>query len=333
LPDSVGTLLFNGYGPGLVDIAEDGTLFYFRSSFGGLSHPVFVYRGGVHEPLAEQWSGTFLIPRLSPDGTRLAAELQDAIGSHPVVRDLRTGATRQLEVPGTVNGREAWMPDGRGLTFVSDKDGSPRLYQWRLDSDVATAVRRYDPREIFAVEWSRDGKWLVMRTDDQAAGKADIVAVRPGIDTVAVPVVASPELSEYAPALSPDARWLAYVSNDGGRYEVRVTTFPSGREKWQVSAAGGSEPVWSGDGRELFYVADDGYMMVATVAPGAEFRILGQRRLFAVAPYVMYGIWNRNYDVTRDGRRFLMLRRANDATSSIAVVQHWTASLTAITGR
>ena len=68
-------------------------------------------------------------------------------------------------------------------------------------------------------------------------------------------------------------------------------------------------------------------MMVATVAAGAEFRILGQRRLFSVAPYVLYGIWNRNYDVTRDGRRFLMLRRANDATSSIAVVQHWTASL------
>ena len=325
LPDSVGTLRYNGYWQGLINVAADGTLYYLRSPLNGGSTPVFVDRGGKETLIDVAFKGDFLVPRLSPDGSRLAFELANVTGSQPMVRDLRTGATRTLKMPGTVNGRVAWMSDSRGIAVVSSGDGPAQLFTWRLDSDVATPIRRYDPRSVFGSEWSRDGRWLVLRTDDQAEGKADILTVRLGADTVGMPVVASPDVSEFAPALSPDARWLAYVSNDGGRYEVRVTDFPGGRDKWQVSAAGGTEPSWSADGRELYYAADGG-MMAATVAPGPGFRILGQRRLFSLAPYVMYGVWSRNYDVAPDGR-FLMLRRDEDAKSSIMVVQNWAASL------
>ncbi|MBL8998711.1 MAG: serine/threonine-protein kinase [Gemmatimonadetes bacterium] len=321
LPDSVGTLRYNGYWQGLVNVADDGTLYYLRSPQSLGSTPVYVDREGKETEIDASYKGALLVPRVSPDGLRLAAELADLSGSQPTVRDLRTGSTRTLRMPGTVRGRVAWMHDSRGLSIVSSGDGPAQLFIWRLDSDVATPMRRYDPRSVFGSEWSRDGRWLVLRTDDQAEGKADILAVRLGVDTVAVPVVASPELSEFAPALSPDARWLAYVSNEGGRYEVRVTDFPGGRDRWQVSTAGGTEPAWSPDGRELYYAAD-GQMMAATVAPGADFRILNQRRLFSTAPYALYGIWSRNYDVTRDGR-FLMLRRDENATSSIVVVQNW----------
>jgi eukaryotic-like serine/threonine-protein kinase len=328
LPDTVGTAAFAGYQSGQLDVAADGTLFYVGSVARSISHPVFVSRSGLEAPVFDDWTGIFRIPRLAPDASRLAIETGDDEGRNQLaVRDLRTGASRRLEPRAFLSGRHSWMPDGRGLWLVSDRDGEKRLYEWRLESDLATIVRRYVPRAPNAVEWSRDGRWVLVRTDDQAAGKADILALRPGIDTVARPILASPEVSEYAPSLSPDSRWLAYVADEGGRYDVRVTSFPDARERWQVSVAGGSEPVWSGDGRELFYVADDGFMMVATIAPGADFRVVGQRRLFSVAPYDLFGIWNRNYDVTRDGQRFLMLRRDNNAPSSVIVVQNWAVTL------
>jgi hypothetical protein len=201
-----------------------------------------------------------------------------------------------------------------------------------MADDVTEPLPRYDPRPVFAAEWSRDGRWLLLRTDDQAPGRADILAVRPGVDSVARPVLAMPEISEYTPMLSPDARWLAYVSNEDGRYEVRVTSFPDARERWRISTAGGSAPAWSHDGRELFYVADDGYLMAATVEPGAEFSVAAQQRLFSVATYALYGFFNRNYDVARDGT-FLMLRQSGNVSSGLVAVHHWAASLRGRTGR
>ena len=121
-------------------------------------------------------------------------------------------------------------------------------------------------------------------------------------------------------------------SGQDGHYEVRVTSFPDVRERWQISTAGGSEPAWSHDGRELLYIADDGYLMSATVAPGAEFAVSSQQRLLSTDPYARYGFFNRNYDVRRDGT-FLMLRNAGTSTSSLVAVHGSAATLRARAGR
>jgi len=140
--------------------------------------------------------------------------------------------------------------------------------------------------------------------------------------------VASPEYAEYSPELSPDGRWLAYVSNETGRYEVLVTPFPDRRGQWQISADGGSQPRWSHSGRELFFLSDDGYMMAADIAAGPGFRVAAKRRLFSTAMYVGLNFVNRNYDITSDDRRFLMLRHNEDlATSRIVAVFNWAAEL------
>ncbi|MDH5199117.1 MAG: hypothetical protein OEY20_17885, partial [Gemmatimonadota bacterium] len=318
---------------GLIDVGADGTLLYWRSILSAESQPVLVDRRGVERPLPEAWTGLNLIPRFSPDGARFAIEMSDVgLTSRAVVRNLASGATRENGVTDALTGRGVWTPDGLGLTLISDRDGEARVYTWRLADDVTEPLPRYDPRPVFAAEWSRDGRWLLLRTDDQAPGRADILAVRPGVDSVARPILAMPEISEYTPMLSPDGRWLAYVSNEGGRYEVRVTSFPDARERWQISTAGGSAPAWSHDGRELFYVADDGYMMAATVLPGPGFAVSAQQRLFSVATYFLYGFFNRNYDVSRDGT-FLMLRQAGSVSSGLVAVHHWAASLRARTGR
>jgi serine/threonine-protein kinase len=331
LPDSMGTVNRATSRPGALHVGADGTLLYWRTEQGGETRPVLVDRQGVERPLPESWTARQLIPRFSPDGTRFSVEVFDGDG-HAIVRSLATGATRTVGAPGAFVGRPSWMPDGTGLTLISDRDGLARPHAWRLAGDVMTPLPRYDPRPVFATEWSRDGRWLLLRTDDQAPGMADILAVQPRIDSVARPLLASPDVAEYSPMLSPDARWLAYVSNEDGRYEVRVTSFPDVRERWRISTAGGSEPAWSHDGRELFYIADDGNLMSATVAAGTEFAVSSQQRLFSADPYARYGFFNRNYDVRRDGT-FLMLRNAGTSTSSLVAVHGWAATLRARTDR
>jgi serine/threonine-protein kinase len=331
LPDSLGPLTFGPGEQARMHVGADGTLLYWRTEQGGETRPVLVNRQGVERPMPESWAGRHLIPRFSPDGSRFSLEVF-AQDSRTVVRTIATGATRTAGTPGALTGRASWVPDGSELTVISDRDGLARPYAWRLSGDVIAPLPLYDPRPVYATEWSRDGRWLLLRTDDQAPGKADILAVRPGVDSVARPLLALPDVAEYSPMLSPDGRWLAYVSNEDGRYEVRVTSFPEVQERWRISSAGGSEPGWSHDGRELFYIADDGYLMSATVAPGAEFAVSSQQRLFSMAPYARYGFFNRNYDVARDGT-FLMLRLTGASTSRLVAVHGWAAALRARTGR
>ena len=305
----------------MLAVTSDGTLLYWRSGGARRGHPVFVDRSGAIQDITPVWNDVFLIPRLSPDGSRLAVEVLGPGRSDTWMRDLRSGQTTRLTSGGTGNGRPTWRPDGRALTIISDRAGFQGVYERRLDNATLTPLPKYDPRSVFGTEWSKDGSWLILRTDDQAPGKGDILAVRPGTDTVAVPIVAS-EHSEYSPALSPDGKWLAYVSNQSGRYEVWVTTFPVPQGKWQVSTTGGGEPRWSHTGRELFFITE-GHMVAATVTTTPEFQVVSQQRLFSVQPFAVYGFFNRNYDVTPDDRRFLMLRNNDEATTRLVAVFNW----------
>ena len=305
-----------------LDVTPEGTLVYWRSGEVGIAQAVLVDRSGSAEALVPPLSGALLTPRLSPNGSQLAVEEYVAGASDVWLRDLRTGQTTRLSSSGWTSGRPTWTPDGRALTFISDQRGSAAAYRRQLDDATTAALPSYDPRAVFHIEWSRDGAWLILRTDDQAPGKGDIVAVRPGVDSVAAPIVASPEFSEYSPSLSPDGRWLAYVSNQSGRHEVWVTTFPVPQRKWQVSSAGATAPLWSHSGRELFFVTE-GHLVAATVTTTPTFQASPPRRLFPIAPFAEYGQFNRNYDVMPDDRRFLMLRRGEDAPTRLVMVLNW----------
>ncbi len=119
--------------------------------------------------------------------------------------------------------------------------------------------------------WSPDGHWLVLRTDNGAAGAGDLVGVRSSGDTTPVPLVAS-SFTELEPSISPDSRWLAYTSNESGANEVYVRPFPGAAgARWQVSTGGGAQPRWSPDGRELFFLDGTAHLMAAQVRPGATF--------------------------------------------------------------
>ena len=308
-------------------VTSDGALVYWKSDASTISRVVWVARDGSRQPLSHQWDADFRMVRLSPDGARIAGEIQSGTTSHLWLREMGSGQTTRLTVDGTINGRVSWAPDGRSIIVVSDRGGKAELHARRLDDGSIRPLPHYDSRAMFGSAWSRDGQWLALRTDDQAAGKADILAVRPGVDSIATPVVASPEFAEYAPAISPDSRWLAYVSNAGGNWDIWVTSFPSGKGRWQVTTNGrGAAPLWSPDGRELFFVSGS-QMLSASIAPGNEFNVLSQQVLFSSVPYRQWGVFNRTWDVSRDGNRFLMLEQSTEAVVRIVAVMNWRSEL------
>ena len=144
--------------------------------------------------------------------------------------------------------------DGRIVAFIRDTLGNAAVIGRYADgSRPDTLLWRYD-RQLQEVEWTRDGDWLVVRTDNSVAGAGDLVGRRVRGDTTPVILVSSP-YTELHPAVSNDGRWIAYTSNESGRNEVYVRPFPNtGEGRWQVSTAGGFQPRWSPDGQSLYFI-------------------------------------------------------------------------------
>ena len=181
-------------------------------------------------------------------------------------------------------------------------------------------------RPIQEVAWSADGRWLVLRTDNGAAGAGDIVGVRTTGDTTPVALVAS-AFSELHPALSPDGRWLAYASNESGILEIYARPFPNTNDgRWQVSNGGGVEPVWSANGREIFYANSVGRMMAAQVSPGVGFFVSELRPLFDGSQLTFDG-FHQSYAVAATGQSFLFnsprFVGQAQAVAQLVWVDHW----------
>ncbi len=185
-----------------------------------------------------------------------------------------------------------------------------------------------DERPYAQGSWSPDGEWLVLRamaTSAMGLGLRDILAFRPGVDSAAAPLVATPEFAEAAPALSPDGRWLAYSSNETGRDEVFVRPFPNvDSTRVMVSTDGGIAPVWAKSGRELFFVDGDRGMVAAQFDPVAG-QPQTQETLFTIPAVYRAGGGNNFYDISSDGERFLMARQygAEGDSKSVILVQNF----------
>jgi serine/threonine-protein kinase len=300
------------FGGGAVDlsVSETGTLWYTTGPTGmsGSQEAVWVTRDGSAAVIAPDWRGLFGDPALSPDGQRLAITVREGT-AHVYIRELAQGSTPRLSSGGTFNGRSVWMPGGRAVAYLSNRAGGLDAYEQVADGSRPPSLLLDVERPIEEFIVSRDGEWLVYRIGT-GSGARDLYARRRGADS-SIALLASPA-DEASPALSPDGRWLAYVSTEAGGQEVFVRPFPNVADgRWQISTGGGREPVWAHSGRELFYrtsgSAPDS-QMVMQVSVGPTFVAGARRALFPLTGYSL-GTMNRPlYDVTPDGRRFVMIR-------------------------
>jgi serine/threonine-protein kinase len=316
--------------PQRITLSASGTMAYMPwEGRDGLSAAVWVSRDGDAVPMDTTWGFQTDINlagwSLSPDHMRLAITLGGQSSPQDVwIKELDGGPVSRLTFNDSTDIRPRWTPDGRGLTFISNRAGDYDLYRRRSDGTGADSLLLDLETPIFEALWSPDGEWLVLRVGGGSIASRDIMALQVERDTVPRPLLTAPH-DEEQPALSPDGRWMAYVSTETGRQEVFVRPFPEVEAgKWQVSTAGGTSPVWAHSGQELFFVNGDREVMSQAVLPGAAFQRGGLRMLFSMAGYEVAPNY-ASFDISPDDRRFLVVRRKDESGPDevLVVVENW----------
>jgi Tol biopolymer transport system component len=255
----------------------------------------------VREILAERpWT-----PRFSPDGRRVA---YGAFGSGRQtsdlwVTDLDAGTTQRLTDDDGDSNDPQWSSDGKALAYSANapagKDVVMRLIDGGNEHVVATRTGTQFPSD-----WMRDGALLV--TEQAGPDRHDIL-VQPKDGSTARPYVATPA-DETGARISPDGRWIAYNSDESGREEVYLDSYPRSGQRVMISSRGGADPVWRGDGRELYYWHDGELVAVQLgAAEGGAPPARGTQTVLFRAPYPV-GI-STMYDVSPDGKRFVIARQ------------------------
>ena len=304
-------------------LSTTGTLAYTTGGSNVTENVMWVTRtgqGGIVDPA---WSDEeYESFALSPDGARVAMSVvHDRVDVW--VKQLDRGPLSRLPFGGTGNANPAWTPDGRFVSFVSRRDGRRSLWRRRADGVGSEELVADVGRNIAEARWSRDGAWLVLGVNGPPS--QDLFVMRLGVDSMPRPLLAEPH-DEGLPALSPDGRWLAYVSTEAGQPQVFVRPFPGvDQGKWQLSTGGGRDPVWGPDGRELFWRSVDGQLIeVADMTRGPS---LASRRPPLPMPQGMrfeFNAGDRMFEMGRDGRRFMLVRQgsAGDLSGDLVIVQN-----------
>jgi Tol biopolymer transport system component len=307
-----------------VSVADTGLVAY-RTGGGGLRQLTWLDRSGAARGTVGDADRSLNHPRVSPDGRRVA--VQRVVGGNTDLWLLDGGRTSRFTFDAAVDVRPVWSPDSTRVAFGSSRTGLMDLYQ-RLASG-AGVDERFAPNDQVKTpgSWSADGRFLLYNSTDPQTSIDLWIAPMVG-DRTPLLFLKTPS-REVQGEFSPDGRWVAYQSNESGRDEVYVRPFAPATAggQWQVSTAGGIQPAWRRDGKELYYLNPEGAMMAvpitagATLSPGAPVVLFPTR---IVGGGVDTGT-GRQYDVAPDGR-FLVNTEldAGGATAPITLIQNWT---------
>jgi serine/threonine-protein kinase len=311
-------------GPADFDISASGTLTYTSANTGAQRELVWVDRRGRAEALDTTWRGDFSAPAFSPVGNRIAVTMR--AGTAADIWMWSPGASpSRLTFDNRFSGNAAWHPDGQSVTYLSGEMRVRDVWTRRVDGTAAPEQLVAINRPISEITWVPSGTELLVRTTTSTAGAGDILAFIPGESDV-TPVMDGPD-EEYTPTLSPDGKWLAYISAESGRFEVYVVPYPattSGR--WQVSTDGGMMPLWSRGGGEIFYIDRNSRMVATAISTDGGVRVGRTTELFNSLPYFVDVISRRNYDVDATDQRFLMVRSVSgQASGYLVVTENWKA--------
>jgi Tol biopolymer transport system component len=283
--------------------SRNGVLVYRTASTSEGTRLQWVDRAG-HELGPPSAVGAFGDVALSPVGHQVAYTLQSGNLAEVWVRDLDRGTDQRVTFEGHFDFNPVWSPDGQRIAYNSDVSGSPRIYIRRADG---TGERDSLPSSSTSfcgpVDWSADGTRLLARSNS-AEGLWDIVVYTAPFHVAPRPFAATPFIERWA-SISPDGRWIAYESNETGRFEVFVRPADGGAGRWQVSVSGGRYPLWRRDGKELFFQAPDQSIVSTAIHAQTGFAADTPAALFHHDIAVL-GYGGRTWAVSADGQRFLL---------------------------
>jgi serine/threonine-protein kinase len=312
-------------------VAADGTLAYVSGAVADLGVPrtlVWVDRQGRETPIPAP-PRAYVFPRLSPDGKRIAVYAQNqelAVWLWDLDRTTLTQAT--FEPAAALF--PVWTPDGRRLIFTSARAGAANLFWQAADGTGAVERLTESPNFQAPVAVSPDGRLIFTETTSNTSD--DVMQMTLDGTRLVTALVHTPS-AERNGVVSPDGRWLAYEANDSGRFEIYVRPFPNvDSGHWQVSATGGTRPLWAPSGHELFYVSLTGALMRVGVEHGPSWAATTPTVLIKEG-YLMSSIFilGRTYDIAPDGQRFLMIKEGAGADQaaprSLIVVLNWVEEL------
>ncbi|MGO8796405.1 MAG: protein kinase domain-containing protein [Candidatus Sulfotelmatobacter sp.] len=255
--------------------------------------------------------------RLSPQGDRIALEM-DAGMDDIWVLDVARGIKTRLTFGPVSNAFPVWSPDGKWIAYASDREGYSILFRKPSDGSGAEEQLLKETSLHFPTDWSRDGKYLIY-VRGTSVGDASIWALP--LEGERKPWQVLPHGND--PRISPDGRWLTYMSLESGGPQVYVVPFRGGQGKWQVSANGGQSSSWSNDGKELYYFDESNNLSVVPV------KEVGGALQFGATQTVVTNWASPNilYDVTPDGKKILLDEVSQQVSQSVTVVTNFTAGL------
>jgi len=296
-----------GFGFSRFDTSASGMLLYRRGRTAGLRTIHWMDRTGRMDAL-EREPAVYLFPRVSPDGSRLIWTTNQGGSTELWIYDWQRGSKTRLTDGKSVNTYPVWSPDGQYIVFSSPGG----IFWTRADGAGKPQPLTASKALQHPTSFMPDGKRLVFAELSPAGGLILTVAVDGGSGQLRA---GSPELflktpSELPfPAFSPDGRWLAYADAESGHYEVYVRAFPDKGTRWLISTGGGTMPVWSRNGRELFYRTEDSQVMVASYAVKGDTFVADRPRVWSETRLANSGL-APNFDLAPDATRLVVLMPA-----------------------
>lgn len=303
-------------------VSDKGLLVAQTGSGVAISQPVWFDRKGNEVGVVGK-PDVYGNVSLAPNGRVLAVDKTD-MGSQNTnlwTYELQRDSAKRLTFHSGIDGVPIWSPDGTSLVFSSTRQLRNDLYIKNSDGAQEEKSIVRDDLNKFPSDWSRDGKYILY-TGDTDFWSVTVPEIKSSLFLKAVSALRNGQFS-------PDGKWVAFASNETGKWEIYVTSFPDARGKWQVSIGGGEQPRWRGDGKELFYLSSDVKMMAAPVTLGANFDAVTPIALFQTTPRQSVSRTDLFvYDVSRDGQRFLINTQVKQGESQpMSVVLNWPAKL------
>jgi Tol biopolymer transport system component len=309
-------------------VSQNGILLFQTGSVQLGSRIIFADRTGKRVRAIDGELAEYYLPRLSPDEKKLSCYIYD-FQSHNAdiwIHDLARGFKTRFTFTPTYETFAVWSPNGSRIVYSANSNGKYDLFVKSADGAGMEELLLRSREDKSVVDWSSDGKFLLYITAGDSATQTDLWVLPLTGEKKPVPFLKT-EFNERDARFSPDAKWIAYVSDESGKDEIYIRSFPDRGSKRQVSIAGGDSPRWRRNGKELYYFSTDNKMMAADISyKDGTVEVNHVRSLFDI-PLIVSQPY-ADYDVTADGKRFLLnIPFESQNSTPLTLVVNWEAEV------